>query len=56
MDLEKQCSHISMMEARTITDFLDSIWQHLLSQLYFCELGFDSGLEDPLFPIFSKNI
>lgn len=56
MDLEKQCSHIPMMEARTVTDFLDNIWQHLLSQFYFCELGFDSGLEDPLFPIFSKNI
>lgn len=48
MDLEKQYSHMSVMEM----DILDSVWQHLLSQFCFCELGFDSGVEDPLFPIF----
>lgn len=54
MDLERQYSPASIMGVRTVKDFLDSIWS--LSQFLFCELDFDTGIEDPLFPIFPKKI
>lgn len=56
MDLEKQYSHTSMVGVRTVKEIFWTAFGTSIKSIPLLWMGFDTEIEDSLFPIFSKKI